>query len=552
MAPMDLRRPCTTLLATAVLALASGCGGARGSDPGAGAVGGSPGANVTEPAGTEATAARTTTAATAPTSAASSSSDTPTAVGPPPTFTPGPCPATTGDDPDPHRVRCGTVDVPVRHADPAGPRLSLAVAVITPPAPADGAAPLVYLAGGPGYAATPLVPRLLEAPLVTDRETILVDHRGTGASQPSLGCPEVDDLALAQLAMDEDDLAWRALQADAVARCRDRLVAAGVDLGAFGYVEIAADLADVRRALGHPSWDLYGISNGGRIALEVLRRYPAGVRSVVLDAAVAPQDSLIGEQWPNAQRAFDVLFVGCASDPGCAAAHPDLGATFADLVTRGATDPPVVSITDPVTGEPVTVRLDDELVLRSLRGALYDTELIPLLPQLIGELAAGRGVEEVAALIVGERDLPGEFSTGMGLSVECQDEVAFLPADVFERQARELPLLAEVILDEQRLDECAIWDLGRGNPSVEEPVTSDVPALVLVGEYDPVHPRAMSEAIAAGLSHSTLVELPGVGHGAVRASDCATTMMRAFLEDPAAPVDVSCIDAMGGPAWLVP
>ena len=30
-------------------------------------------------------------------------------------------------------------------------------------------------------------------------------------------------------------------------------------------------------------------------------------------------------------------------------------------------------------------------------------------------------------------------------------------------------------------------------------MTSDVPALVLVGEYDPVHPRSMSDAIAAGL-----------------------------------------------------
>jgi pimeloyl-ACP methyl ester carboxylesterase len=548
MVSVDLRRSCTAVLAIAVLALAAGCGDDEGGDTAAPEPPASGATTAPDPgvaATTEPTSATTTQPAT-PTSRAT------TVEGPAPAFTAGPCPATAGEIAAPERVRCGTVDVPVRHADPTGARLSLAVVVIAPPTPAVAAEPLVYLAGGPGYAATPLVPRLLEAPYVVDREMVLLDHRGTGASQPSLACPEVDDLTLALFGMDEDDPAWRATQLDAVARCRDRLVADGIDLAAFGYVEIAADMADVRRALGYPTWDLYGISNGGRIALEVLRRNPEGVRSVVLDAAVPPEDSLIAEQWPNAQRAFDVLFAGCAADPACAAAHPDLPGTFADLVTHAGTDPAVVTITDAVTGQPVTVRLDDELVLRSLRGALYDTELIPLLPYFIEELAAGRGVEEVAALIVGERDLPGEFSTGMGLSVECQDEVAFLPAGLFDRQARELPLLAEVVLDEQRLDECAAWDVGRGDPSVEEPVTSAVPALVLVGEYDPVHPRSMSDAIAAGLPQSTLVELPGVGHGTVRSSDCATAIMRAFLADPTAAVDVSCVDAMGPPAWLVP
>jgi pimeloyl-ACP methyl ester carboxylesterase len=196
------------------------------------------------------------------------------------------------------------------------------------------------------------------------------------------------------------------------------------------------------------------------------------------------------------------------------------------------------------------VKLTDTAALNSLRNAMYDTALIPLLPLFISELAAGSGYAEVGQLIV-ERSTARRFSQGMAFSVNCQEEIAFLPGGFFEHQAAQFPTLAPVILTNRAIDACRIWGLGRADPSIDEPVHSDIPALVLVGQYDPVNPRTSSEQVAAGLSRSTLIEFPGLGHRTVTAHPCPASLIAPFLDDPTAPVDTSCVDEMPAPAWLL-
>lgn len=408
---------------------------------------------------------------------------------------------------------------------------------------------MVILAGGPGLGSLGEIAGSFVS-LFGARPVVLVDYRGVGDSAPSLQCPEVDELAVPSLAWEADDPTGRAAHLDAARACRDRLVAGGVDLAAYNYTEIAADLAELRAALGYDAWDLYGISNGGRVALEVVRRHPEGIRSLVLDAALPPQGNLPGELWPHASRGFDVLFEGCQVDPSCAAAFPDLRATFERLVNDLARAPVDVTVPAP-DGTTSLVRFTDTAVLNALRQALYETALIPLLPFYISELSAGRRLEEIAQLML-DRVRPQRFSQGMSWSVNCQEEVAFLADDHFERQAEQFPELSAAILADRTVDECAVWDVGRADPSIEHPVVSDIPALILVGEYDPVHPLSSSEAIAGGLSRATLVELPGLGHGTLDAHPCAADLVVGFLADPAAPVDTSCVAAMPPPAWVVP
>ena len=57
--------------------------------------------------------------------------------------------------------------------------------------------------------------------------------------------------------------------------CHDRLESQGVDLSAYNSAEIAADVEDLRLALGVERWNLYGWSYGTRIALTFPRTEPA-------------------------------------------------------------------------------------------------------------------------------------------------------------------------------------------------------------------------------------------------------------------------------------
>ena len=464
-------------------------------------------------------------------------------------FEPGPCPVSVGQH---ERVSCGWLVVPERRARPMRREVRLAVAVIHPPAPLANADPLLYVTGGPGFASLLVnVPRFLAEPLVTDRDVVLVDLRGTGASLPSLACPEVDEGAL--LAAPSRDVTARRRNVREITACRARLRREGVDLRAYDYAEMAADLDDLRRGLGIDSWSVYGISNGGRLALELVRRYPAGVRSLVLDAALAPQGNVFLELLPHARRAFDAFFGACAADPGCAAAHPDLGARFAALVERLRDDPVVVTVLDGGTGAPRTVVIDDAVALQALHGGLYDSGLIPFIPALIEGLSAGSGLDVLAGPILeGADPPPAEFSLGQQLSDSCREEVAFFPPGAVRRQARRFPDLAPLIETTDIEARCRAWRAGRARAIVDRPVRSDIPTLLLVGSLDPIHPRDSSEAIASHLSRARLFECPGLGHGTVLAHRCPRDLMRAFLTDPERELDATCIAGMPGAFGATP
>src|SRR5690606_30365469 len=81
----------------------------------------------------------------------------------------------------------------------------------------------------------------------------------------------------------------------AIEHCRERLVDEGIDFSNFDSEASAADLRDLRQALGYPQWNLYGLSYGSRLALTAMRADPQGIRSVVLDAAYPVEANLYTE-----------------------------------------------------------------------------------------------------------------------------------------------------------------------------------------------------------------------------------------------------------------
>lgn len=462
-----------------------------------------------------------------------------------PAFEPGPCPDVVPDDP---RVECGTLTVPENRARPNRGDVVLAVVRIQPTTAEITEAPLLYLTGGPGEASLAFTIEHLEDPVVEDRAVVLVDLRGTGESLPSLACPERQGVVFSFATPSDDEAANRAAL-DTIAACKRRIEADGVDLRAYDYEAMAGDLSDLRVALGIDEWDVYGIGNGGRLALELVRRHPDGIRSLVLDAALPPQGNFFTELWPNAARAFGVLFDACTADAACNAAHPDLEDRFWALIEQLRKSPKTVTATNPGTGEPEDVVFDDRHTLETLRGGLYDTSLLPVIPTLIDQLTKGEAFDVVAGEIVARSGDVDTFSLGENLSDNCREEAAFAPRAEFVRQARELPRFRRVVLDDTFREECRVWDAGRADAAVDRPVRSRVPALLLVGEFDPVHPRSSSDAIARFLPNSTVVEFPGIGHGTQFAHDCPRSILRAFVLDPTAAVDTSCVDAMEPPAF---
>lgn len=105
----------------------------------------------------------------------------------PGSFAPGPCPIPA---PEGYTLDCGMLTVAESRQRPTGRAIQLAVAIVRSPNPEKRADPVLFLAGGPGQPALPLVALapLAFAEILATRDMVFLDQRGTGYSRPALNC----------------------------------------------------------------------------------------------------------------------------------------------------------------------------------------------------------------------------------------------------------------------------------------------------------------------------------------------------------------------------
>jgi pimeloyl-ACP methyl ester carboxylesterase len=310
----------------------------------------------------------------------------------------------------------------------------------------------------------------------------------------------------------------------------------------------AADVDDLRTALGYPEWNLYGTSYGTRLALTVMRDYPNGVRSAVLDSICLPQADHYAELAASVERAFDLLFERCAASVTCAEAFPEMETVFYDLVAQADANPVTLKLNRPSTGESYDMVMNGNRLISSFFNLLYSAEAIPQLPDLIYELHEGHW-DALANRIRWSQFMNDSLSEGMWLSVECGEEAPFSsPGAVETASERVLPRIREAMHFQPAFAMCEVWDAGEAQPLEREPVVSDVPTLILAGAFDPIHPPAWGEWAAETLSRAQFVEFPGFSHGAlwawVEGEACSRNIRGAFLADPTSTLDTSCLAAL--------
>jgi len=431
------------------------------------------------------------------------------------------------------QIQCGYLYVPEDHNDPQGPEIKLAVAIIRSLSNQPAADPIIYLDGGPGGSALADPDSWLESPLRDDRDIILLDQRGTGYSLPSLNCIELEE-------NEEDALA-------ATQACRDRLANAGVNLSAYNSANNAADVNELRLALGYEEWNMIGISYGTRLALTTMRDFPTGIRSVVLDSVYPPNIDAYSEQPLNNADAIQAMIDGCGANGACNEAYPELEKNFYELIAQ-LNEQPVDLDGEELTGDQIV----DQLV-----QTLYDTYTIPELPRII-HAASEEEYDPLLDLINqadqadgASRQRPRQESggditdsEGMFYSVECYEEIPFGNVAEAERLVSKYPSqLAEGLLAglQQEYEACEIWNVGQAGQIETEAVSSDIPTLVLVGEYDPVTPPHWAKLAAETLSNHQYFEIPAGGHALMDAGECPLGLIVSFIADPTTQLDGSCV-----------
>jgi len=454
---------------------------------------------------------------------------------------------------------CGVLRVPEQRDDLTSPFIDLAVVIIRSRSLDPAPDPILYLPGGPGGSITQDAANFFLSNLLNfarERDVIFLDQRGTGASSPRLTCPTIEDAVVATITQNLPPAEERATLATAIDDCFALLSAQGIDLTAYTSAASAADIADLRRALDIAQWNLFSVSYGSRLALTLLRDDPQGVRSVILDSVYPLQVNLFTAYLENADRAFDVLFDACAADTlRCGRAYPDLEATFWRLYERLNAEPEQVRLVNSLTGAETQLWLTGDRLFSWMFSWLYNLDNIRNIPRWLYEIDAGvYGNAARAGLQQDLRILQIDF--GLYQAVQCHDEIDFITLEELDALRRAYPQLSSLLArslntSETLVNLCARWS-PMPTPAIENaPVQSDVPALLLSGEFDPITPPAWGALAAETLSRSTVYTVPGVGHGVVFSSICARRIAVDFLRNPDQPPDAGCLATAGPPFFVI-
>ena len=423
------------------------------------------------------------------------------------------------------------------------PPVELLVTTVEPEAGAASDDPLIVV--GADLAAELNYAGLAPAADRLERTLVMLNPRGVAGSQPDLSCPEVDELGPVAPRGGVED--W----VDAVDRCATRLEQAGVDVTAFGESSMAADVLDLVDALGVSSWNIGSWGTSGRVALEVLRQDPAGLRAVFLDGPELPGDDTLGAAAARTAQALRRVLDACAADPDCRA----LPHTVADVDRiASALDSEPVDVTIEVKGQPVAVAVDGDLLVRLLRHMLanngahsqfFTADAVP------AGLAAADTRDDASLTLLVE---------SMGSSkVYCEGYLTYCPAHQQTTLGAYLSTVCgraggpsgdadvpeavrQTFTEDPYWLACDRWPV-EPREAPEDQIESDVPVLLLTGGWDPfvdVDPDGWRTALS-GLSRLTAVQVPGWGHNVMGSGDCAQTMRNSFVADPEQPVDTSCV-----------
>ena len=447
-------------------------------------------------------------------------------------------------------MECGFLVVPEDRAAPQGRSVRLAVARFKATLSKPAADPIIYLEGGPG--GSPLRSYVKNfttyfGPFAQKRDVILYDQRGTGYSDPALDCTETTQLAIDQLNQELSPQQQDSQSGQALQTCHDRLKAKGINLGAYTSAASAADLNDLRVTLGIKEWNLYGISYGTRLALTALRDNKEGIRSVVIDSVFPPQTSLVTDPPSSFARSLNLMFDTCAADLACNTAYPNLKPVLFDTVKQLNSNPAKIKITQPdlggigTPGKQLDALLDGKGLLGFIFQSFYSSDLIPSLPALIYEAKNGR-FDMIAKLQGQFLTQLKDVSQGMYFSVECFENVPFTTPAQAEEAFKSQPDLADALgTPDSMFQSCKIWGVPAG-PAVEnQPVNSNVPTLVVAGQFDPITPPAWGKLAASTLSKSTVIDVPAAGHGPSLSVECPQSIVLAFIDNPTAAPDTSCL-----------
>lgn len=434
---------------------------------------------------------------------------------------------------------CGTLEVPLDHAAPNGPKVQVPVVRVRALDPDHRIGSLLLNPGGPGGSGVQLakLASFVIAPELRERfDLIGFDPRGEASSTPGVDCTDSLDPFIA-LDTTPDDAAEEKALLDVSQSLVDGCQSRSASLLPFvGTNSIVRDMDMLREALGDDKLTYLGFSYGTFLGAIYADTFPDRVRALVLDGALDP--SLTNEQFIEGQAlAFEQelleMFAWCEQDMECPLGK-DGDAPVGPRAAYDALQAAVEEAPLPAgSGGDRTVGPGE--FSYGVSAALYQPGRWPGLAAALAQAAKGDGsaLLDLADGYTG-RDGEGKYDDSLEVyyavtsidAVSSRDPaaIAALAAKVKEKAPRIGAYLPYSALPS------ALWPVAPWREAVPVKATGAPPILVVGGTRDPATPYAWSEALAKQLPGGALLTRDGDGHTSfLRGNACIDEAVVAYL-----------------------
>ncbi len=412
-----------------------------------------------------------------------------------------------------------------------------------------GTPPIFFLHGGPSFAG---LERSLERPgtfeerwlpLLDVSDVVVVGQRGIGSSKPNTIIETTMNFPLDREVKEEEAAA--ALR-EACAKEKAFWEAQGLDLGGLTVIEAAADVNDVRKALGYEKVIIWGGSFGSHWGMAVMRYYPEIVERAILRGMEGPNHTYDhpGHLWNVYKR----VATEAEKAPELQGLIPEGGLIEAikTVVGRIKKKPVKVTVTDPKTRKPQEVLFTAREAGRLARG--YSGGL-PGWPANVIMLYNGDFSKAAERAL--RRQGSRRFSTasfymldhGSGITPEREAEMKSDPA---------AKILGDINANYTMTRE--VWGSNLGD-EFRQNFKTDIPTVIVHGTWDTSTPYENALELVPYFKNSKFIPVIRGPHGAIRAAMNASEQFRKGIMHFAATGDMSELpDKVEMPPvdWVIP
>ena len=351
-------------------------------------------------------------------------------------------------------------------------------------------------------------------------ELILIDQSGAGDSKPLLSCPNltVKEILSQPLSLAEE---FNII----TTQYEECLKTLNVDTDSFNTAAAADDMEAVRQVLGIRRWDVIGFSYGTRLALELIRRHPDGVRAALLDS-VLPANA----DWLLPVDGFGAVLKriakSCGKDSYCAR-YGDLHANINEAMATVTKTPKYLKVRNPHNGEMILLVITPSRLADILSFGIYREEGVAQLPKLAKQLADGDFDNNNMRSFIREflyMAFDKKFATALNIAFACGEwNISPIPAadgDMLSAQIKKQDTLWRNFCRRH-------WQ----EPQAQKPITSNKPMMLVAGKYDHATPLAWAQEAAKHLPLAQLYIVPAA-HTPLLTSPCLKIKAKQFFANP--------------------